>query len=156
VKTVRCKHLEAARLHLAAPRGLCFHYSAALCLDLPGSDVCIGTLRGATLDEIAANPEMSPVRFYHAWVEIGNVLVAPTLVDKMGDLVPINRASYYTANGVQDVKRLSRRQLVALGDVSQHVRTGRPLACGNSLGHLMLIAAGHRYKISEQGGVIPL
>jgi hypothetical protein len=108
----------------AAPTsGLCFHRAAALALDLPAAQLCVGTLRAATAEEIEAEPRASRVPFLHAWVERGAAVYAPTLLEQHGDLRPIPRADYYEANGIRHVHRLNRRDIKRLA--ARHGWTGR-------------------------------
>jgi hypothetical protein len=44
---------------------MCFFRSAPLVLDVPGTEIGIGVLAGATVEELAAKPEASPTVFIH-------------------------------------------------------------------------------------------
>lgn len=151
-------------------RGSCFHRAAALALDLPGSVLCIGTLRGATADEHAANPHTSPVAFVHAWLELpanaygwrvrdpgGRVVLAPTLLEAAGTLHPIPRAVYYAANDVRDVHRLERARVLELARAhgwQRYFRTGKSTT-GEPLGAVLLEAAGVPHRLGDNGAVLP-
>jgi hypothetical protein len=142
----------ASQVPAAYNKGLCFHWSAALCLDLEDSELVIGTLRAATDAEREANPDWSPEPFTHCWVEYHGMLLAPTTIPTVGRLVPFDPAEYYAKNGVSLVKRLNRERLMGLNYVRQ--RDGR-LFFAPHLGGLLCDAAGYAYRASDRGTVLP-
>lgn len=142
----------------AADSGLCFHRSAALVLDLKWADFVVGTVRAATPDEIEAEPRASRVPFLHAWVERGQMVYSPTLMEQHGGLLPLDRQDYYQANGVRDVYRMNRRELKRLAAVHRWTRQsvfGQRLAGAPSLPNVLLTEMGVPHRI-EAGVALPL
>jgi hypothetical protein len=139
--------------------GVCFHRSAALVLDLPGSELCIGTFRGATDEELKLNPKASTEPFLHAWVEHNGLVYAPTTIEANNNtLRPYTKAEYYEVHDAKDIHRLSRRDLISLSGkigLSQHLLHGKPTKNDASVGGSILDAAGVEWKDSATGGVIP-
>jgi len=137
---------------------LCIHRAAAFVLDMPGSELCFGTLRAATPLERLQQPGASPVPFIHAWGEYKGKVYAPTTIEAMGGLVPINRELYYDVNGIKDVHRLSRKDVLRIsGEIgfSAHVRHGKPTRGGVSVGAAFLSAAGVQWVDGDDGGILP-
>jgi hypothetical protein len=155
---IEFRHLEPSLL-LVGPRAMCIHRSAALVLDLPHSDLVFGTLRAATPEEQQMiGPEASTTPFIHCWVELGeDILFAPTTIERCnGSLLPMRRQHYYEMNGVRDVRRLSRKDVLRIsGEIglSAHLRKGVPAK--KSVGATLLDAAGVRWKLSADEGIIP-
>lgn len=139
--------------------GLCFHRSAALVLDLPWGDLCIGTLKGATVFQRAADPRVSPTPFIHAWVERGEVLYAPTLIEEHGGLTEIERFEYYRFNAVRDVYRMPRAEVLRLaraeGWLKGEVFAARKDLQSAPLGGVLLRALGVPHRVWD-GRVLPL
>lgn len=139
--------------------GACFHRSAALVLDLPGSELVMGTFRAGTEEERAQNPEASDEPFIHCWVEHQGVVYAPTTIEANGNkLLPIIRDHYYEVNGAKDIFRMSRKDLITLSGrvgISQHLLRDKPLKDGASFAGSIMDAAGLKWKDSKTGGVIP-
>lgn len=149
----------SAAMKLRGPKGMCFHRSVALCMDLPGSSVVVATLRAATEEEQVGHPERSTVPFIHAWVEFQDKLMAPSTIETMGGLVFIRPENYYEVNGARDIRRLPR-SAVANHVVDQYVmrelRFGiHPGPPGYLVGRL-LDAVGVKYLVSPSGGVLPI
>jgi len=149
----------SAAMNLRGPKGMCFHRAVALCLDLPGSSVVVGTLRAATPEEQVGHPERSKVPFIHAWVEFQDKLMAPTTIEQMGGLVFIRPQEYYQVNGARDIRRLPRSAVanhVADQRVMRELLYGiHPGIPGYLVGRL-LDAVGVKYLVTPQGGVIPM
>jgi hypothetical protein len=148
----------SAAMGLSGPRGMCFHRSIALCLDLPMSELIVATLRAATAEERAKHPEYSDVPFFHAWVEWQGNLLAPTTIElRGGQLLPMNPQEYYALNGVTDIKRLTREFVEDFCDnlILNHLRYGHRVPHGYVVDRLFG-AIRTRYKLSDRGGVIPL
>ncbi|MET3762160.1 hypothetical protein [Sphingomonas sp. UYEF23] len=138
--------------------GTCFFRSAALVLDVPGTELCFGILAGATEEELAANPDGSPTPFIHSWVERGNTIFSPTQIEREGELIPWPKATYYETNGVCHAHRISRPVLLKLsGEIglSAHLRLGRPLKTKASFVFTVLNMAGMPYAIAKDGGLVP-
>lgn len=139
--------------------GSCFHRAVALLLDTPAGVLAIGTVRAATAEERARIPNASREPFLHAWVEVGGFVYAPTLIERLGTLLPIERGTYYEANGVSNVHYLRRalvKRLAAEHGWSRHFLRNRPPRLATPLGSVLLAAAGIAYRIADGAGVIPL
>jgi hypothetical protein len=138
--------------------GLCFHRAAALVLDMRWAFLCIGTLRAASEQEAELNPRYSPVPFLHAWVEQGPVVWAPSLLEAHGgELLPIDRDAYYTANDARDIYRMGRAELVKLDRQhgwSRRLVFGRRKTGELSLGAVLLEALGVPHVVVD-GAVLP-
>lgn len=122
-------------------KGMCFHWSAALILDLEsydGAELCIGILHDNLI---------------HAWVEYEEFVYAPTLILVLGKLLPVPVSLYYAENKVRDVKRLTREQVVSLG-AYQHLTTGHPLPDGRALGDDLMRLAGIEWIKTQQGTAV--
>jgi len=153
-------HLKSA-VDFKATNGVsncCFHRAAAFVLDVPGSVLCMGTLRAADEQERLEIANASPVPFIHAWCEFDGLVYAPTTIERMGNrLVPFHRDAYYTMNGISDVRTLTRKELLTLSGkvgLSAHLKHFRPLHDGAKIS-VLLDAAGIKWEISENGGIIP-
>lgn len=154
----RLRHLEGA-MRLTGPRGMCFHRSVALVLDVPGAELCFGTFRAATDDEARAiGPLASRRPFIHCWVEYKGLAWAPSLIDTMGGLKPMRPDEYYKVNGASNIVVMRRPAVLALsrrhGFIS-HLRYGKELRPGVSFGTVLLEAAGIEWEVTPEGGVIP-
>lgn len=144
--------------------GLCFHRSVALLLDVaaPGN-LCMGTHRAATPEELVSIPRASAEPFIHCWVEYRrgdqDLVVAPSAYEAMGNrITPMDRDSYYAINGTRNVCRLNRSKIKALvreHDLVPHLRSCRPLKPGQSFAPIFMDAAGVSWKVSDRGGIIP-
>lgn len=140
-------YLSLAREKLVRPSGLglCFHDSAALVLDVPGSDLVIGDLHGGG------------ERMLHAWVEHRGMVYAPSMIATFGYLGPIDLSQYYSANDARDIHRLPYREVTKLMSsigYQAHLRAGRPLI-GKPFALVILDAAGCQWQDDGHGGVIP-
>lgn len=147
--------------HIA--NGLCFHRSVALILEIPvAAELCMGVLRAATEEERKTIPDASPEPFIHCWVEYGGNVIAPTTYEAFGGkILPMERISYYTKNGIVEgtVHRLPRpivKKLARKYNVVQHLRSLKPLSNGAKFASIFLDAANIPYRINERGGIIPL
>lgn len=157
----KMRHMRGA-LDLTFNGGSCFFRAAAYVLDVPGSELCIGTFRAATADEIAQMPVAeipfaSTVPFLHAWVEREDYVYAPTLLERFGTIPRFHRAVYYAENGAKDIVRLRRSQILKLsGEIglSAYFRKGTPTK--RNLVDALLELAGIDYAICERhGGIVP-
>lgn len=136
----------------------CFHRATALALDLPGAELCIGTIRGATAEEAREIAGASPVAFVHAWIELGGEVIAPTTIERAGGLYAFPRAIYYAHNAARDVHRLTRRRVKRLATEHgwrRYLRTGKRPPGSEPLGAIVLAAAGVPHHIADHGGVLP-
>lgn len=149
----RLPHLTGAMNNLRPHpgQGLCFHWSAALVLDWPGSTLMIGDLE-----------TVAPARMIHAWVEHKGSYFVPTTVAAMKGLYPISPKEYATINDIREVKRLPYRDLAPLMrkiGFPAHALKGRELRRqkmdGKPFGKFILDAAGMPHTVDEAGGVIP-
>jgi len=142
---VRCLILERAMdvLQPTTPgKGLCFHWSAALTLDVADVELCIGILHEQLI---------------HAWCEYGGNVYAPTLIRSMGDkLIPIPRDFYYAENKVREVKRLTHAQVNGIPGIHRHLTTGKPLGPGRALGDELMNMAGIKWRTTPAGTAIAL
>lgn len=73
------RHPRGAVTHLMGSScgGTCFFRSAALVLDVPGTELWFGVLAGASAEELVANPLASPTPFIHSWVQYGETVYSP-------------------------------------------------------------------------------
>jgi len=125
--------------------GLCFHHSAALVLDIPGSYLMIGDFHGGG------------ERMIHAWVEHRGVVYAPSLIHTLGHIGPLDKSGYYEVNDARDVRCLPYREVVKLMTsigYQAHLRAGRPLK-GGPFAITILDAVGCEWEDDGSGGVIP-
>lgn len=153
-------HLNGAMLLTGnTGTGMCIHRSAAFVLDVPGSELCFGTLAPARPEEINATPhlKLSAVPFIHAWVEWNGKVYSPSMIEyDEGKLLPIDREFYYRTRGVSDIHRLNRKTVIHLSGkigLSAHLKHGKPNKL--SVGGTLLDAAGVKWQMSEDGGLIP-
>lgn len=148
----------AAAFRLASPsgNGLCFHWSAALVHDVPGSVLVIGILADGPSRGIVG-PDVSPVPFFHCWAEHKGQVYAPTLAMELGGLRPIERQLYYKANGARNMRRISRRDLLSILRAEPHLLdeiingAEAPKLVDKLMSHAKLA-----YQLSDRNGVIPL
>jgi hypothetical protein len=154
------RHLNGAVANLVGSTGLgtCSFRSAAFVLDVPGAELCVGVLAGATEEELLANPNASLTPFIHAWVERSQIVFSPTQIEREGGLTPWPKHVYYEANGVRDARALSRPALLKLSreiGLSAHLRLGRPLRTDASFAFMVLEMVGMPYGIAGDGGLVP-
>jgi len=154
------RHLDGALANLVGStgKGMCFFRSAALVLDVPGTELAIGVLAGATAEELAATPDASVSPFIHAWVERGDTVISPTQIEREGGLTPWRKDFYYETNGVTEAYTVSRPALLKLsGDIglSAHLRLNRALKREVSLAFLLLDLVGLAYAVADDGGLVP-
>lgn len=147
-----------AALKLSGPLGMCFHRAYAMCLDLPGSKLCIGTFKPGTPEECAADPRVSDVPFLHAWVEWKGKAFAPTTLERTGgEFYAMDPQSYYRVNGARQIRKLSRPTVKAITDEAirdQLLHGKRPPVDGYLVARL-LQAAKIPHKVVDDGGVLP-
>jgi hypothetical protein len=142
----------AKKLQPAPGQRLCIHESAGFVMDVPGATLCFGTFRASTPEEIAADPNNSPIPFIHAWAEWQGLVWSPTIMSTC----PIE--AYYEANGATDIKRLTRPALLAVArriGLSRHLRLGVPTKGGASVGQSLLEAAGKEYRTIDNALLPP-
>lgn len=154
---MKMPHLKGAmKLTGFGQTKMCIHRSAAFVLDVPGAELCFGVFRAATPEEIELQPEASREPFIHAWAEFRGAVYAPTTIEAMGGLHPIDPAYYYEINGATEIRRMPRPKLLkvakAIG-LSQHLRHGKPARA--SVGGTLLDAMGIEYRVSPDGGLVP-
>lgn len=139
--------------------GLCFHLSAALCYDLPKSKLVIGVFNPNIEAVKAEGGETDGLPFYHCWVEYyGNVL-APTTIERVGRLQPMERTGYYNINGVSKFSIIPRSKLFDIfkrkPELLQQLKFGlQPRKDGLLVDNLMK-AAKLSFIVNETGGVVP-
>lgn len=154
-----CRHLQAALGYApnGAAAGTCFQRAAALMLDLPGAVLVFGHMPCPTPAQRAQEPRASDEPFIHAWVEFNGALYAPSLVESIG-LRPISPATYYAANRPVQTWRLSHpafMQVARRYKLSASIRHGGARAASAAVTAALLDAAGVRYAVSADNGVIP-
>lgn len=139
---MRCPILERAVevLEPTTPgKGLCFHWSAALVLDIPDVELCIGDIHENLI---------------HAWCELGANVYAPSLIPRMGGLHAIPKWWYYKENNVRDVRRLSHSQVNSIPGIHRHLTTGRPLSGGRAVGDVLMRLAGVKWISTPAGTAV--
>lgn len=153
-------HLNGSmRLVGADGTGMCIHRSAAFVLDVPGAELCFGTLQPATPEQINGTPhlKLSTEPFIHAWAEWDGKVFTPSMIEHDGmRLIPYEPELYYRTREVSDIHRLTRKQVIHLSGLiglSAHLKHGRPAKL--SVGATLLNAAGVRWKENEHGGLLP-
>ena len=154
------RHLDGAVANLVGStgKGMCFFRSAALVLDVPGTEIGIGVLAGATAEELVSNPDASPTPFIHAWVQRGETVISPTQIEREGGLTPWPKKFYYETNGVTAARTVSRPALLQLSrkiGLSAYLRLNRPLKHDVSLAFVLLELAGLPYVVAADGGIVP-
>lgn len=145
-------------MKLTGPRGMCFHRSVGLVLDIPIAKLCVGTFRGATPEELKHFPNYSDVPFIHCWVEIGKSVYAPTTIEHLGRLTPFNREEYYHLNEAKDVRYMSRATLLRLSrehGLAQHLLDFSPLKGDSKFASVILDELGVSYALTDRGGLVP-
>lgn len=155
------KNLHAALQYVSTSgKNNCIQRSAALALDLPGSEIMFATFRAASEDERLVEPNASPVPFVHAWVEWREWAYSPTTLERTNMmLVPWDCEAYRKINEARDVCRLPRS---AFERIARHFRLaaafkhGRDRAGQGDVADALLRSAGVRYTLSENRSVIPL
>lgn len=136
--------------------GMCIHRSAGFVLDVPGSELCFGVFRASTPEEIARQSNASREPFIHCWAEYHGKVYAPTTIEAVGGLRPIDPDYYYEINGATAIKRLPRPVVLRVAKeigLSAHLRKGKPARA--SVGGSLLDAAGIEYRVGLEGGLVP-
>lgn len=145
---------------MGGANGLCFHRSVALNLDWPGTTLVIGLLPGVSAEEHEADPALSPIPFYHAWVEYKDLLYAPTTIERMAySLRPFKTADYYQANEVMKAYHITRPRVLALAKQhgwKAHLLHGKPLKSDRPFAAPLLEEAGIQWGMSDDNGVVPI
>lgn len=148
-----------ASLGLTGPRGMCFHRSVALCMDVPTSKLALATFRAATAEEQAADPNVSPVPFIHCFVIDGSIVLAPSTLERFdGELRPMRLSDYLKINGATRFELVRRADLLKLGrkhGYREHLLYHRPLLGDASFAGSLLDAAGIEWEVTPEGGVVP-
>lgn len=149
------KHLMGALTNLSPPgpeQGLCFHWSAALALDWPGSTLVIGDLE-----------TVPPERMIHAWVEHRGRYWVPTMIKAMGGLKGIDPSEYAELNDIGETRRVPYRELAPLMrsiGFPAYVLKGRELRRDTMnhkpFGAYLLDVAGMPWQADERKGVVPV
>lgn len=153
-------HLNAALAYYAGAEGSnCVQRSAALMLDMPGATLVFGVMSPATPEDLARDPDSSTVPFIHAWVERGNDLYAPTLVERMKkNFRPIPVDFYYRVNGITKTWRLTHAQFMPIArrwKLASAFKHGSQRAAKGEVAHALLQAAGVRYVLSDKNTILP-
>jgi hypothetical protein len=153
------KHLSASLARKGANgAGACFYRAAALVLDHPPAKLCIGILAGVSDEELKASPNGAQEDFIHAWAEVGDKLYAPSLLsEENSNMGPFNREEYYQGNGVRDVRRISRADLLKMSaeyGLAAHLKSDAPLI-GNRRFVQILLDASEIPFVVEDGLVLP-
>jgi hypothetical protein len=155
-----CRHLSAA-LAFKGRNGMgsCVLRSVALALDLPRAVITFGTIRAANEAEIATIPNASLVPFIHCWLEVDDVVIAPTTLERTaGVLVAMDRKSYYETNGVYSVRPVPRAAFDAIARrfrLSAAFRHGSGRAGKGNVAEALLAAANVRYVLGEHRALLP-
>jgi hypothetical protein len=141
-------------------RQACIQWAAALTLDLRASRAILtfGTLRPGTPEERFTDPRVSDVPFIHAWVEVGDWMYAPTLLERLGEIRPFPCVDYYRVNEVRDVCRVPRDKFDAIVKrfgLAAALKHRSKRAGSGELADALLQAAGVRYILSEHRSVLP-
>jgi hypothetical protein len=151
-------HLDGA-MRLIGPRGMCFHRTVGLVLDVPRAQLCVGVFRAATAEELADNPHFSHTPFIHCWAEISNKIYAPTTIEATGGrLVGFNKDEYYERNGAKNIVRMSRARLLQLSKaygLARYLLYSEPLVGDAKFSGVILDELGVDYVVTDGGGVIP-
>lgn len=155
------KHLRASFDYASSTgKGNCIQRSAALALDLGGSEIVFATFRAASAADIAKDPRVSRTAFIHAWVEWRGWAYSPTTLERTNMLlVPWDREAYRTVNGARDVRVLPRdafERIARRFRLSAAFRYGRARAGHGELADALLNAAGVRYRVGEGRAVLPV
>lgn len=153
------KHLSASLSRKGSNgAGACFYRAAALVLDHPPAKLCIGVLAGASDEELKATPKGAQEDFIHAWAEVGDKLYAPSLLsDDNSNMGPLDRKEYYHGNGVRDVRRISRAELLKMSaefGLAAHLKSDAPLIGSRRFVQILLDASQIPYVV-EDGFVLP-
>jgi hypothetical protein len=154
------RYLHAAMHYKGTANNACVQWSMGLALDMKRAVVTFGTLRAATPDEVASIPGASLVPFIHCWVEVGEIVYAPTTLERSGGvLVPFDRADYYDRNGVSDVRHVLRE---AFDDIAHRYRLTSalkhlsPRFGSSAVAGELLRAAGVQYVLDEHRALLPI
>lgn len=154
------KHLRGA-MRLTGPRGMCFHRASGLVLDLPPATLAVGTLPAALSEQQHRNPDLSKVDFIHAWVEVKDVVYAPTLIERsmqMGTPWIFPKEEYYEANSPRNIRTMTRARLKRLSiqfGIANHLVKQVPLLHEMKFGDIILNELKIPFVVTEKGGVIP-
>lgn len=152
-------HMVGAMTMEGAPgMSLCVHRAAGFVLDTPGAVLCFGTFRAATDEEAATIPNASREPFIHAWAEWRGLVYAPTTIEATGGLHPMNREGYYAVNGATDIVRMPRPALLKVAKqigLQRHLLKHVPTKGGVSVGQTILAAAGVKFRVTPEGGLVP-
>lgn len=148
-------HLHGA-MKLAGLHGLCIHRAAGFVLDTPGATLCFGTLDPGK-QEGPRGPDDSDEPYIHAWPEWRGEVFAVATIERNSGLYHCSVEDYYRVNAVTDVHRLTRPALLKLAKqigLSRHLRLGVPAKA--SVGAVLMEAAGVSYRLTDDGGLVPL
>jgi hypothetical protein len=140
-------------------RGMCFHKTVGFVLDVPMARLCVGTFRGASPEELAIQPELSPDPFIHCWPEVGSLaflLNRANLRDRV--INRYDKQAYYRQNGTTNVVSMPRSRLLHLSrayGLAQHLLYHAPLVGDSKFATVILDDLGVSYSISDRGGLVP-
>lgn len=144
-------YLLRALNRLVAPDGqaLCFHWSAALVLDIPGSELVVGDLNGGA------------GHMLHAWVEHRGSVYSPSMIKVMGGLGSLDLEAYYNVNDVHVLARMPYRDVMKLMNTigfQAQLRTGKPLKGkhGERFAAEILEALNVPYMDDGNGALLPV
>ena len=149
--------LEKA-MRLQGARGMCFHRSAAFVFDVPASTLMFATFRPPADHELLG-PDDSRVPFIHCFALYKGFVFAPTTIEREGELKAVPRLDYYRVNDASDFHSLTRAQLLRLDrqhGLKHSLRFGGLTSDGRSFGGTLLDAAGVDWKVSRDGGTVPV
>ena len=155
------RHLHASLEFVSSTgKNNCIQRSAALALDLSGSEIVFATFRAATAEDLKTVPGGSLVPFSHAWVEWRGWAYAPTTLERTNMLlVAWDREEYRRVNGAHDVRVLQRSAFDRIArqfGLSSAFKHGRARAGQGECADAMLKTAGVRYRLGEGRAVLPL
>lgn len=151
-------HLEAA-FNLIGPRGPCFFRAVAFVLDVPQAKLMIGTFRAGTEEEQAACTLVSREPFIHAWCEVGEQVYSPTAYENCNrQLVPFDKADYYSQNQARDIVCMDRARLLRLSrkyGLGKYIMYLAPLEGNLKFASVILDELGVKHRMSKDNGLLP-
>lgn len=151
-------YLNAAVNFTSAHGNQCVQRSAALMFDIRNATFVFAAMRAATEEEQKIIKDASPVPFIHAWVEVGDQVLAPTLLERFNfDLQPVPKDIYYQANGVGRTWRLSQDEFMKVAKkigLASALKHGKDRAGSRVTVDALLKAAKVRWFPSERNTLL--
>jgi hypothetical protein len=162
IPVTNLRYLNAAmQFSSSTGKANCIQRSAALVLDMPGSEMVFATLRAASPEEQEElQGRGSTVPFIHAWVEWRGWLYAPTSVERTDmRLVAWSIPDYYRVNGASNIRRVPRGEFNRIAKqfrFTSALKHGRDRFGSGEIADALLNAAGVQYTIGPGRAVLPL